>query len=91
MGGQVSLLKTQAQLLSQVKEEVQLRLGGQSAAIADYYAQYRKEFQGRWQACSMRYLLDEMGTHQVVVGGDFHAFAQSQRSHLRVLRTLAQG
>ncbi|MCB0414450.1 MAG: ChaN family lipoprotein [Bdellovibrionales bacterium] len=80
-------IKIRKQLLKQVKQQVYLRLGADES-LNEYQLNYKNEFKGRWAASHESELLRSIENSHVVLGGDFHAFSQSQRTHLRILRKL---
>ena len=82
-------IKIRKQLLKQVKYQVQLRLGT-GDAHSDYYLDYKKEFNGVWKESQLSELIRSIESSKIVLAGDFHAYSQSQRTHLRVLRNLNQ-
>lgn len=82
-------LLTRQRLLQQLKAQVAMRLGPQPRDVFGYAREYKREFDGRWQLCGNDEELSARLTEtQIVLGGDFHAFSQAQRSHLRLLRDL---
>lgn len=82
-------LLTRQRLLAQLKAQVAVRLGAEPKDVSRYARDYQAEFQDRWQVCPVEGVLArEMDRVAIVLGGDFHAYAQAQRSHLRLLREL---
>jgi hypothetical protein len=79
---------TRKKLLRKIKAQVLDRLGTPPTAFRRYAKKIVNEFRGRWRACEPSALLEAIGSSQVVFGSDFHAHAQSQRAHVRVLRSL---
>lgn len=79
---------TRKKLLKKIKAQVFERLGRPSAAFDQYAKQLPSEFRGRWRAVSMDELLKAVTASDVTFGSDFHAHSQSQRAHVRVLRSL---
>jgi hypothetical protein len=86
-------LKTRQKLLKAIQSQVQLLLGSESSDLNSYTKAYTKEFKSatHWAACTFSDLMGSMLKTQLVLGGDFHAFSQSQRAHLRILRNLPIG
>lgn len=80
--------RTRKELYNQVRHQVRLRLGPSYGELKSYEQRYSQEFSGRWELSSMAELLNAIQRTDVVVGGDFHVFAQAQRTHLRILRAL---
>ena len=81
-------LRTRQRLLNQLKAQVALRLGSVPKDVFNYGREYKREFDGRWQRCEMDDLTSQLRQVDIVLGGDFHAFGQAQRSHYRLLRDL---
>lgn len=79
-------LRTRKNLLDQVKTQVQVRLGTPSRALKAYSKKLDSEFSRSWKNCSRSELQRALSKARVVVGADFHAYGQSQRAHVRVLR-----
>ena len=79
---------TRKKLLKKIKAQVFERLGSPSAALDQYAKQLPGEFRGRWRAVTMEELLKAVMASDVTFGSDFHAHAQSQRAHVRILRSL---
>lgn len=85
--GPNTLLSNRKRLLA-VKREVQRWLGPLPADVRREAAKYRKELQAPYKRSTKRELLDAIQKSSIVFGGDFHAFAQAQRTHLKLLRSL---
>lgn len=81
-------LRTRKNLLDQVKSQVQLRVGTPSSALRQYAKNLEAEFRGPWKPAAEKDFISALGRARVVLSGDFHAYAQSQRAHLRILRDL---
>lgn len=79
-------LQTRRNLLDQVKSQVQVRLGPMPVALQRYAKSLDRDFEGRWRPSSEPKLEQALAKAKVVLSGDFHAYAQSQRAHIRVLR-----
>lgn len=84
-------LKTRQRLLRQIKSQVNELLGFDNTELESYGKDYHSEFQKEWKPCKTQDLITSMIQTQLVLGGDFHAYSQSQRSHLRLLRSLPPG
>lgn len=77
-------------MLQKLKNQVQLYLGKESSSLRRYALPYKKDIERtRWTPSSQQQMVATLMQSDVVLGGDFHAFAQAQRSHLRLLRALA--
>lgn len=74
--------------LQGIKDQVHALLGPEDASIASYARSYKETFQDRWSPSSRRELHQSLHQAKIILGGDFHAFAQAQRVHLRILREL---
>ncbi len=81
-------VKTRKKLLRQVKFQVRALLGPSSGEILTYTRRYKAQFRLPWSAARRTELLRRLARVDIVLGGDFHAFSQSQRGHLRLLREL---
>ncbi len=81
-------LRTRKNLLDQVKFQVELRVGRPSLALRQYAKRLDNEFRGGWKASAEGEILRALGKARVLLSGDFHAYSQSQRAHLRILRDL---
>jgi uncharacterized iron-regulated protein len=80
---------TRRALLRHVKFEVKKRLGtGHQKDLSDFSRRYEKELKRSWKRSSQAELLEQIESSNLVYGGDFHALAQAQRTHLRLLRSL---
>jgi len=73
----------------QIREQVQSRLGEEPKDIRSYRKNYEKEFNKRWKIIDRNTLLAEVQTADLIFLGDFHPLQQSQKSHLRILKSLA--
>ncbi len=90
MINQTEWLRTRKNLLDEVKSQVLVRLGDLPAALKRYSHGLEEEFKDRWQACDAEIFRRSINQAQIVLGGDFHAYSQSQKAHLRVLRDHVQ-
>jgi len=78
-------VKSRRRLLKQIRSQIQSLLG-YDPEVQNYNWNYKAEFYGNWQDLPLKQFLKDLQQVKVILGGDFHAFAQSQRTHLRVLR-----
>lgn len=69
---------------------MQSRLGPAPRDLNAYVKRYNAEFSRPWHKSSHADMKDEVRGANVILGADFHAFSQSQRIHLRILRELPQ-
>ena len=81
-------LRERKAILNKVKEQVQLYTGPEPEDITLYGRAYHRDLERAWQPSEHSELMAALKEAQVVFGGDFHPFAQAQRSHLRLLRNL---
>jgi hypothetical protein len=83
-------LKLRKNMLQKLKNQVMLYLGKETSSLRRYALPYKKDIErSRWKISSGKEVADALADSDVILGGDFHAFAQAQRSHLRLLRELA--
>ncbi len=81
------LLRRRA-LLDQLKKQVKLHVGHEDKELAAYRSKFMDEHKGSWQACPPSQMIGTLRSSPLILGADFHAFPQSQRTHLRILRQL---
>lgn len=86
MINQQQWLKARKNLLEQVKSQVEVRLGPPSKSLRQYAKKLDKEFKGAWRECSETEIRKNLSLAHLVLSADFHAYAQSQRAHIRLLR-----
>ena len=79
-------IEARKKTLQGIKDQVRVLLGPEEPSITDYARSYKETFLDRWDHSSRRDLSIAIHRSKIVLGGDFHAFAQAQRVHLRVLR-----
>lgn len=63
-----------------------LRLGGLPRDVSAYASAFYREFAGEWKPSTSADLQKCLLQSRIVLGADFHAYSQSQRMHLRILR-----
>lgn len=85
---QKSWLVTRKKHLNQIKQQVEVHLGGLDTSMHSYQKSFEREFLGSWRESSFKRLYNAIANTQLVFGSDFHAFSQSQRTHLRILREI---
>lgn len=83
-------LRTRKNLLDEVKSQVQVRLGPLPPTLHRYSRNLKVDFETVWKPCDETALREALSRARVVLGADFHAYSQSQRAHVRVLRDLVQ-
>ena len=76
------------EILENTKGQVRLYLGEEPPDIKNYAQAYKKDLLRPWKISSWDKLFVCMQQVQVIFGGDFHPFAQAQRTHLRLLRKI---
>lgn len=79
-------LSERKDILQKIKGQVRLYLGGETEDVSRYASAYQKDLSRPWEVSRWADLFVCLGQVDVVFGGDFHPFAQSQRAHLRILR-----
>jgi len=84
------LLKMQRIILRQLKREVTRLQGEAPPEIERYYQAYKREFRNYQKISNKTELLKKVRESDIIFGADFHPFAQSQRTHLRILRELVK-
>src|ERR1039457_3256482 len=90
MSPREQLLKMQRIILRQLKKSV-LRLEGESTPESiRYYQAYKREFNNYRKISNKSELLKSAQEADIIFGADFDPFAQSQRTHLRILRELVK-
>lgn len=82
-------LQLRQSLLKNIKAQVRLYLGPESEDLALYAQAYKNDIERAFQCTTFEAMIRTLAQCDVILGGDFHAFPQAQRSHLRVLRALA--
>lgn len=65
-----------------------MRLGPPGPELRRYTAEFESSLPKRWRISNKTNLIQSVAEAQVVFGGDFHAYSQAQRTHLRLVREL---
>lgn len=82
-------LSLRQEILKRLKHQVQLYLGKEPKDLRRYALAYKKNIErSRWKPSSKEELYQTLFKMDLVFGGDFHAFAQAQKVHLRALREI---
>jgi len=81
-------ISARKKLLQTVKLSVNRSIGEPTSDLQKFNEIYQKEFLGKWQNSSAKELISKVSKAKLVFGADFHAYSQSQRTHLRILRSL---
>ena len=79
-------LTERREILKKIKEQVTLYLGSENEDITLYASAYKKDISRPWKLSSLEEVEACLQQVSMVFGGDFHPFAQAQRSHLRIMR-----
>jgi hypothetical protein len=79
-------LRTRKNLLEQVKTQVQMRLGPLPESLRRYAKSLDADFKTGWRPGTTTEIERALCRARVALSADFHAYAQSQRAHLRLLR-----
>jgi len=79
-------IRIRKELYRQMEAQVQIRLGGEDKELATYRKEYNKEFNRKWRSSTRDELYRRLQLSRLVLMGDFHALAQSQKTHWRVLK-----
>jgi hypothetical protein len=90
MSPREQLLKMQRIILKQLKRSVHRLQGEAPPEIERYYQAYKREFKNYQKISNKSELLKSARQADIIFGADFHPFAQSQRTHLRILRELVK-
>lgn len=83
--------KNRKSLTFKIKKQVQLYLTQDTKELKNYKKFYDKDIARKWKSSSFEELVESIESTNVVLGGDFHPFAQAQRAHLRILRSISPG
>jgi hypothetical protein len=82
-------IKIRKELNQQLKNQVRLMLGKDSAVIKKYQTAYENDLKAKWKISSREELLKKAETVDFIFLGDFHALQQSQKAHMRILKGLS--
>ncbi len=85
------VLKMQRIILRQLKDHVRTLQGPLSPQFSKYTQAYEREFNRYLKISTKSELLKSVKKANIVLGADFHAFLQSQKTHLRILREAVRG
>jgi len=88
---QAQWLKTRKHLLDNVKNQVMARTGAEPRSLKTYTGKLFTEFEKTWSISGQGELFKEAEASDLLFLGDFHAYYQSQRAHLRILRKIDLG
>ena len=79
-------LKTRKKILQQIKRRVAAHLDREPIELVKYRREYERSLKRKFQLSDITELMSQIKSAQVIFGGDFHAFSQAQRMHLKILR-----
>jgi uncharacterized iron-regulated protein len=82
-----SWIRIRRDLYRQVRAQVEKRQG-RHRSIESYQLDYAKEFRRKWRISTPDKLFEALNASQVILLADFHALSQSQKSHLRLLKSM---
>lgn len=81
-------LQTRRHFYEILKKQVDLILGPPSSVLAKYESRYQQLFTQVWEVSHNEEIFARIEHARLILGGDFHPFSQSQRTHLRLLREI---
>lgn len=84
-------LTSRKKLLRSIQAQLKQRLGVEHFVDPAYSRELDREWRKPWRASSYDKLWKELKVTKLVLGADFHAYAQAQRAHLRILREWPEG
>ena len=84
---QQSWLHSRQTLTSHLRRQVEGFLGS-SSEIYTYQREFLQKLRSGWKISNKAKLVEQVGQAHTLLLADFHGFSQSQRTHLRVLRSL---
>ncbi len=84
------ILKLQKRIHTAIRADVRKIIGEQTGEIRKYYDAYKREFNGSYLHADKEELLKECFQANVVLFGDYHTFAQSQKAALTILNALLE-
>ncbi len=71
----------------QIYDQVSRRMGDEPEEIRKYRKKYEKEFDKTWSISDRKTLFEQINSSQLIYLGDFHPLVQSQKAHLRILKS----
>ncbi len=84
-------LNTRKKILRQIKKRVEAHLVREPKELIYYRKEYERSFRRKFQLSDVADLDNQMRSAQIIFAGDFHAFSQAQRMHLKILRRYPVG
>ena len=79
-------LASRKKLLRRIQSQLKQRLGVEDFVDPVYSRELEREWKRDWRVSSYPQLWGDLKAAKLIVGADFHAYAQAQRAHLRILR-----
>lgn len=79
-------LTSRKKLLRRIQAQLKQRLGVEHFVDPAYSKELDREWKKDWRVSNYAKLWKDLKSVKVVLGADFHAYAQAQRAHLRILR-----
>jgi hypothetical protein len=86
---QQSWVKSRRSLTDHLRSQVELYVGTQEREIIAYERRYSAQVKSGWRATTKPNLVQAVQNARLVLLADFHGYAQSQRTHRRVLREIS--
>ncbi|MGE3758344.1 MAG: ChaN family lipoprotein, partial [Pseudobdellovibrionaceae bacterium] len=83
-----SWIRIRKHLAEKIEHLVNEKLGGKNPQLIRYENEYFETLNRKWKIEDRRALLDRLMAVRLVYLGDFHALRQSQKAHLRILRSV---
>ncbi len=80
------LLSARKTMLRGLKRQVAQRLGPEPSEIRRFRLQLDRELAQAFKISNKTELLKELSQADIVCGGDFHAYSQAQRTHLKIIK-----
>lgn len=84
-------LSSRKKLLRSIQAQLKQKLGVEYFVDPAYSRELDREWKKRWRISSYSKLWANLISAKIVFGADFHAYAQAQRAHLRLLREWPSG
>ena len=85
---QQTWLSARRKLTEHLRNQVELYLNPQEPGLHEYRIPYQTKLQSGWRPCKKPNLLKAIDETSILLLGDFHGYQGSQKSHLRILRSL---
>ena len=89
-GAREELFRFQRRLARQIERDLAETGGRLPAGLRRYYLEYLRDVSSYQAVVTRRELLEAAARARIVLGGDYHSFDQSKKTHVRILRRLAR-